>query len=288
VIIIVSLLVACTLLASAEEDFGRPPVPPTTKAPTLPSHGHGRPTIARPTFAPWEPRYTPYELRNINITKTLYAGLIYPNALNIVTAGQYPAGIFADNAGGRITPVGEFTDQEGTFEYFYGLAANTDIVSATFPKLIARDNIVAFQVTLLIDHNQIGAEGLQNLTQEGFITFDDNSLIISYDLAILRLGQATVVTPSEYPAVIQNICTVADQYCVGNLTQYASHDACVAELTTVNFGTWDNLQSNTTSCRMLHSTLVPLRPWYHCPHIGPTGGNACIDLPYSEYYSESF
>jgi len=298
---IVTLIVAFSVLSWAEEDWRPSPTTkaptthaPTTHAPTThaptPSHGHGGGPKPRPIIPTWEPKYTPYELKNINVTKTLYNGLLFPNAINIVKAGQYPSGIFGDNVAGRITPVGEFTDQEGTFEYFYGLASGVDMISATFPKLIARDNIVAFQVTLLINQSAIGAQGFQNLTQEGFITFDNNSLIVSYDLAILRLGQANVIPniPAVHQEIIDSICVVAQNYCVGNLTQYASYEACVTELNTVNFGTEDNLQSNTTCCRSLHAFLVPFRPWFHCPHVGPTGGDACIDVPYSEYYQESF
>jgi len=260
---------------------------PTTHSPTTPRHGH--PTRPRPpVFPPWEPRYTAYEKQNINTTKLLYSGLLYPTAKNIVNAGVYPPGVFADNAAGRIVPVGNFDDQEGSFEYFYGLAAAVDIVSIDFVKIIARDNIVAFQANLLINQSSVSTQGLQNLTQEGFITFNNDSLIVLYDLVILRLGQASPVPPAADPFVIDNICVVAGNYCTGVLQQYTSYAECVTYLSNINFGSFDNLSSNTTCCRTLHSALVPLRPAIHCPHIGPTGGNACIDTPYAEFYQQNF
>lgn len=36
---------------------------------------------------------------------------------------------------------------------------------------------------------------------------------------------------------------------------------------------------NTVLCRMVHQNMVPLRPAVHCPHIGPSGGGYCVDMP---------
>jgi len=265
---------------------------PTTKRPTSPPHHGGRPhRPPHPGFP--DSSYTTYELGILNITRTLYQGLVYPNAHNIVDSGSYPAGIFSPNVSGRIVPVGAFDDQEGTFEYFYGLAGGSFIIDVAFIHLFAKGNLVAVRVDLLFNQTKVpvdAAAGIQNLTQEGFITFNRDGLIESYDLVILRLGQAqfAVENPVLRPAVIAGICQVHQIYCLGANQQYANTTECINSITSQNYGTWDNASSNTTTCRELHSALVPLRPNFHCPHIGPTGGGACIDVPYNEFYAQNY
>jgi len=271
--------------------------------PTLPSHPIGGELPTRPPqhgggghhSAPFphipDEYYTAYELANINVTKVLYQGLNYPFAAQIVDAGVYPAGIFSLNASGRITPVGSFTDAIGSFEYFYGLASNFVFIEGTFIKLIAKQNLVAMRIDLTINLTASGeGVGLLNLTQEGFITFDENSLITSYDLVILNLGEAfdPMITAEALVEIPEEICEVHEYYCLGANQQYANFESCLNYIYNINYGTWNNAASNTTVCRELHSLLVPLRPDYHCPHIGPSGGGACVDTPYAEFYQESF
>jgi len=270
---------------------------PTTEAPTTqpsfpehPGHGHGG---SRPHFpsSPSVVYNTPYEEANINVTQTLYANLVYPIAQQILATETYPAGLFSNTTGGRIVPLGEFTDPLGSFEYFYGLAGASHVVSLAFVHMMAKGNMVAFRVDILFDGNatHTGQTGLYNLTQEGWITFDEESRILSYDLVILRLGQSNLPVPtSAYPAYYAEICQVHEAYCTGANQQYADYSSCLADLATQPYGTWDNAGSNTTVCRILHSILVPLRPEFHCPHIGPTGGGFCVDSPYDLFYQEQF
>lgn len=252
---------------------------PVTPRPTHAGHGNPQPRPTRP-FSP--PIYnTPYEEANLNVTRALYDGLIFPNALNIITAGVYPAGLFSNATSGRITPVGVFGDQQGSFEYFYGLASSQVLTTVNFIHLIAKGNLVIVRVDLLFNLTA----GPQNLTQEGFIFFDSENRVVSYDLVILRLGAFIgFPTPAEQPYIIEEICEVHEYYCLGANQQYADFDTCVAQISSMNFGNWDNASSNTTTCRELHSLLVPLRPAFHCPHIGPAGGGVCIDEPYADYY----
>jgi len=268
---------------------------PTTHAPTTRSppqgHGHGRPPFGghRPPVSFPDEFYTEYELGNINVTKTLYDSLVFPTPALILAAEEYPAGIFTNVTSGRITPLGDFDDAVGSFEYFYGLAARGNVSSVKIIYIIAKANTVAVRVDLLFDAGPTGLLNNENLTQIGFLTFDENNFITSYDLAILRLGEAVgLVPPSEYLDYVEEICLVHQDNCTGANQQYANFEACVEQISSMNFGTWDNVSSNTTTCRILHSILVPLRPAFHCPHIGPTGGNACIDVPYSDFYDEYF
>lgn len=33
-------------------------------------------------------------------------------------------------------------------------------------------------------------------------------------------------------------------------------------------------------CRIIHVRLVGVNPGLHCPHVGPSGGGKCVDVPY--------
>lgn len=98
--------------------------------------------------------------------------------------------------------------------------------------------------------------------------------------------------------VAKSICSTAQQYCVGVLQQYENASECYEYLTNVTrFGEAYELGThfygfflvkvtliwatgrNTLQCRMVHQTMVPLRPEVHCPHIGPSGGGYCDDTP---------
>ena len=95
-----------------------------------------------------------------------------------------------------------------------------------------------------------------------------------------------------------SVCSTALKYCTAGLQQYQNLTQCYNFLTNkTRFGeayelgtyfkgffpveyilTWVTGR-NTLLCRMVHQNMVPLRPAVHCPHIGPTGGGFCDDLP---------
>ena len=60
---------------------------------------------------------------------------------------------------------------------------------------------------------------------------------------------------------------------------------CASFLQEVPLGEAYQLGFNTLACRSLHTHMLPLRPAVHCPHIGPTGGDACYDKIYAETVS---
>lgn len=42
-------------------------------------------------------------------------------------------------------------------------------------------------------------------------------------------------------------------------------------------------------CRIIHVRLVGVNPGLHCPHVGPSGGGKCVDVPYvgGGYFSDA-
>lgn len=104
-----------------------------------------------------------------------------------------------------------------------------------------------------------------------------------------------------------DVCAVSNLYCTGEFQQYDSQDACLTFMEALPFGeSWQG-GMNTGWCRYIHKSmfvlatsilhgltvvtcprfldLVQFRPDVHCPHIGPTGGDMCIDRNYLEVTS---
>lgn len=82
----------------------------------------------------------------------------------------------------------------------------------------------------------------------------------------------------------REVCRTSADYCAGSNAQYSSCDQCQEYLTNkVRLGAAHEFGRNTLLCRHLHAKILPLRPEVHCPHIGPTGGDMCVDdLTYQE------
>lgn len=65
-----------------------------------------------------------YQKRNFDTISKIYNLTVYPNNLAFIANGSasVPPGLFADNATGRITPVGNFSGFDDSTEYFFALA----------------------------------------------------------------------------------------------------------------------------------------------------------------------
>lgn len=162
------------------------------------------------------------------------------------------------------------------------------------------------------------------LPVQGIFTFNKRHKICSYDMNIARLGLFSATHPfdgsvfqspsyTQQPIntasavagpsaqeqaqglAIQGLCTLMDQICVGPLQQYNSTEACVHDLTSNKlFGTWDNPDQDTVTCRLLHAKLMPVRPQLHCFHVGPagldpvTGKGKCTDKALPELYDTNY
>jgi hypothetical protein len=65
-----------------------------------------------------------FEHRNFETIRRIYNLTVYPNQLPILVQGgaAVPAGLFNENATGRVSPVGAFEGFEDSIEYFFALA----------------------------------------------------------------------------------------------------------------------------------------------------------------------
>jgi hypothetical protein len=99
--------------------------------------------------------------------------------------------------------------------------------------------------------------------------------------------------------VIQEICGLQAQTCVGPNTVYDGVDDCMRTLAAKPFGRSDETWGDNVVCRIVHVLLTKIRPeagftfehpeffrsdfrQVHCPHVGPTGGGKCIDVEYND------
>ncbi|KAH8800662.1 hypothetical protein F5884DRAFT_757514 [Xylogone sp. PMI_703] len=257
---------------------------------------HGTPT----------PRYTYDELWDMTIN--FWDNMMYPdNVQNCKDAKN--STFFTDATIGRVDVTEVFPGRELNAEYSFCLFSPIVPTNKTIPLIgvptnytithfAATDYIVA--ISLIVDLRV----DLLNLTTPlefvAFFTWDENGKVSQYDATLRRFGEyldmlfeaatplLNATTPTETTEkldelITTGVCATATQYCVGPNQQYTSEQDCQAFMKTVRFGTSYELGKNTVLCRLVHEKMVPQDPDVHCPHIGPTGGNMCVDgLTYDE------
>ncbi|KAK6533812.1 hypothetical protein TWF694_002741 [Orbilia ellipsospora] len=243
----------------------------------------------------------PYRNRNYNTIHDIYNLTIFPNQVNIIAFGgsAVPPGLFADDASGRISPVGNFTDFEDSIEYFFALpplpisnknqAAFTHFELAQFssecPEVAA--STVYLYANVVNDTSPDNGKLISILKQTGFWRFNDKGEVVNYDLALIEVDHfISELTSTDYddPAaqadLINTTCQAQALRCVGPNQVYDSIDHCIEVLSAKPFGKYTNVWSDSVVCRSIHIVLTLVRPDAHCPHVGPTGGMKCVDYPY--------
>ena len=234
--------------------------------------------------------------------QTIYDYIIYPRNLAVIQNNSVLDDVFGVNSTARITPLGDFEDREGVIEYFYGIASTTAsfVSSFNFRLLSCEGNMVWVRVDILLNQtlNSIAAVPILNVTHWGRFEFDNTNTVIKTDLTFPNLGNGTD-TPDDgvlitlapgfvlprRQAEMFGVCNLIQEFCVGDNVQFSSVDECFGFMLAIPYGSFDRANSNTFTCRSVHTQLTPFRPQIHCPHAGPTGGNACIDFPYDNYYT---
>lgn len=224
------------------------------------------------------------------VVRQIYENLVYPTPL-LILGGSYPINnLFSENSRGRVTPVGSFDDFLSVEEYFYALAATPNsIVTRVFIKsLVSTGNVVGVEVDILFNNT----EGQRNLTQMGFYTFDETDRVSSTDLVILNLGAASDPPAAAQPFAIQGLCGFLLQTCSNPeydpTGYYTDVNDCINFMSGIEYGSWDRANSNSVTCRQLHSLLTITRPEVHCKHSGKTGGGKCIDWTYQSFYDVEY
>ncbi|RYZ56175.1 MAG: hypothetical protein EOP07_12915 [Proteobacteria bacterium] len=255
---------------------------------------------------------------------TLYAELVFPGPIEVLKDSANAAHLFEiTGVKGRVTPVGKFTDFSGVVEYFYALAANPQnhVFETTIKSLLGDGDSVAVAVDLSFCKNDVAdcskldlpTKRKNTLSEVGTFVFNRQNKIISFDLIIPNLGAAYDVPGKlNQAATIAGVCAfltvghidpiTQSQVEGGTCTTYfdAKEDFppgffmlgkspflnCVKFMSSLEYGSYDRANSNTFTCRQIHTLLTPLRPETHCPHVAYGGGGKCIDFTYESYYDE--
>ncbi|KAJ9601902.1 hypothetical protein H2200_013617 [Cladophialophora chaetospira] len=220
--------------------------------------------------------------------------------------------LFAENIVGRVDDSRTFYGRELNTEYVFGsfsaLGENSSsIISvlgvpvnhsttqfATSGNNVSVTELVYFNITL-VDY-------LVPVQINIWLSFDGDRKISAYDASFrwfswlyddllkefsARQGYGSDVTAASQDlksGLIQQICERATIHCVGRNLQYNNSFECADMLfRKVRLGMSYEFGMNTILCRSLHALMVPLRPDIHCPHVGRTGGDMCVDdLRYQE------
>ncbi|KAL7935781.1 hypothetical protein V8C35DRAFT_298228 [Trichoderma chlorosporum] len=237
-----------------------------------------------------------------NFTQTFMTALKYPN--NIKQTNEINSTLFADDVLGRVDITGQFQGAELNTEYIFALfnnATKNDIPSYnTLFGPILESNIVHFSAsgdiasaTTVFTFDGFPAVYSQDLVWT--FLFNKQGQIQEYDLMfplvewslddalnrtaqVFNLSSIDAAQVAIQQLIATSICAVHDKFCTGANQQYATNEECMNTLVNVKpLGRAYQWSQDTVGCRCVHQAMVSLRPEVHCPHIGPTGGDFCVN-----------
>ncbi|KAK9766503.1 hypothetical protein K7432_004387 [Basidiobolus ranarum] len=252
----------------------------------------------------------------------LFQNFMYPNNTVIAKSGKAP-GILSSDVRGRVDITWTFNDLEENIEYLFGLFSNLATAS-NVPTILGVPksySIFEFAVTgevastsVIIDFVH-EATGIHLPVQvDVWLRFNEKGEIAQYDAVFRRWSLAfrsflpqiapliadslkvprSEVTPEKLPGMVQKfvaqgICESHDKYCLNADQQYDSIQHCMDFLlNSVPLGNPDEMGGNNVLCRVIHVNMIPYRPGFHCPHIGPTGGGMCVNRKYEDFFKPYF
>lgn len=235
----------------------------------------------------------------------LYSAILWPSAARLayditlgIVDGSYFQ-LFDTNVVGRIDPLGDLKGFEGTAEYFIGSVwtGYSRAIGARFQKLFANDDKVYVNVVLTfgiyVSPDAVEPFYVYNLTQTGSFTFNFDNKISSLDLVIRNVELAVGVINQDSFDYRLRLCQTIIYGANCNQSNdldgfYSNIDDCMNFFATIPFGSWDDVRQNTVICRQYHATLALLRPSFHCPHTGRTGGGKCVLHTSQELYLKDY
>ena len=205
-----------------------------------------------------------------------------------------------------------FDGRELNAEYIFGLFSEPDHVSLVgvpieynITQFVANDDIAS--ATTVFNFNATTFGLVVPVTIDTWIQWNDDGKIVRYDATFRwfdhlietlfgAMGKKLNTTSEEQIAehisqvLAQTICKTHEENCHGENQQYESTDQCLDFLLNqTRFGKPFELGRDTLLCREVHELMVKYRPEIHCSHIGPTGGDYCVDeRPYMKVVTEQY
>jgi len=235
------------------------------------------------------------------LTKSMMDNYMYP--ANVKQALAINSTNLSPSVAGRVDVTTTLYGQELNTEYLYGLFAQLGHgdgfsllgvpTSYEISHFVGSKNVAA--CTVIIQFNFTAINTVMPIEVDTWTVFNAKGQIQQYDLTFrwfeylmqtllgLLQPKLNATSPDQTIQVVQNllaqsICGAHSQYCNGTNQQYDSTDACLSYLTkTVRFGQAWEMGRDTVLCRMVHQNMLIYRPEVHCPHIGPSGGEMCVD-----------
>ncbi|KAJ7894184.1 hypothetical protein B0H14DRAFT_3426953 [Mycena olivaceomarginata] len=205
--------------------------------------------------------------RNFDTIQKIYNLTVFSANTKIIAEGApaVPPGLFNANTTGR-----------DSFEYFFGLAPlpsgsppNGAISKATLAEFTSGCPEVAASTVYLtlstINPDNSTGPFITILKEIAFWRFDDSGAVLYYDAWIPDFFSPLshgfdIYTLDGMNQIIQGICGLQAQTCVGSNTVYDGVDDCVRTLAAKPFGRSDETWGDNVACRLVHVLLTKIRP----------------------------
>ncbi|TDL18472.1 hypothetical protein BD410DRAFT_793173 [Rickenella mellea] len=232
----------------------------------------------------------------------------FPRVTEIGASINYT--LFDPDVIGRVDITNTFYGNELNTEYLFGAFSSfgtsktTSLIgvplNSTISELVIQGDTVSLSLIAMFNWTVKIVPVQVNF----FFKFDDEGKVTQYDaqlvhsswlfqtvlpgfIPILAKELGLPVTTNPFILVAKraamDICAEHDQFCTGENLQYKSTEECMNFIeTAIPFGDYWQAGQNSGICRYLHKAMVSRRPSVHCPHIGPSGGDMCIDRDYEE------
>ncbi|KAH9826329.1 Secreted protein [Teratosphaeria destructans] len=234
--------------------------------------------------------------RNLNTIQRIYNLTIYPANAQIVATGAsaVPAGLFNEDATGRISPLGNFSKFTDSIEYFFGLAPTpqtsagvgfyaADIVAYTSGCPDVATSVVYLRSGQVSENGTLDrTKPTTTLSQVAFWKFDDAGAVLFYQAWIPELQKwVETATGLNYSnSVLQTaaenvLCSQIQDHCTGQDQQYNDTTSCANILGSKPFGSFDEAWGDNVVCRIIHVLLTHVRP-------------DCVDVNYTvDYFNDA-
>ncbi|CAF0970629.1 unnamed protein product [Didymodactylos carnosus] len=232
-----------------------------------------------------------YDATNKKMEKKLlkFLDTLKPGICSNIILNKTKTNLFSPKLIGRLLPQGTFSTPIQAFEYLYGifcqiqgLLVRTNSVQSTELKQITFDQnkyLCGAEIILVLAPKNI------SLTFFAFVAFDSQFRICGYDAQVRNNGLTFDDPSSTDAATIQGLCQGIQQICKGRYQQYSNRSDCINFMTKkIPYGTFDQGDQDSVTCRTIHIKLASISPDIHCPHVGKTGGGACTNKTSQSYY----
>ncbi|OGM50052.1 hypothetical protein ABOM_001327 [Aspergillus bombycis] len=233
-----------------------------------------------------------------SLENNIWTNFLYPANLKQINATD--DSVFTKDVQGRVDITRTFPGRELNNEYIFGLFSQPESISLTgvainytITQFVANQNMAS--ATTVITFNSTSFGVLLPLTVDSWMAFNEDGKVTQYDATFrwfdwfvkTLFDAAAVKFNTTDPVVVKKnltellaeaICETSDKYCKDKNKQYDNHQHCKDVLTKEKrFGDPYELGRDTLLCREVHKHMVQYRPDEHCPHIGPSGGDMCVD-----------